>query len=348
VAGHDGYTGVSRERQGKAERNLEFLRRWIVSSPEDPAALYFLARELVPFRNGRAVPGTHIGEALLHLEKLAEMQLPPTLEVDAARLYGGALLAVGKPGKARQVLEEKGDEGVACQLLLADAELQASDGDMNAAGCALQRIRGCFDRQTRDRGPFSEPALAGPVARARAAEALVVIGSLEEARAAALEATTVTGDSSSPWTALAAVELAAGDIPAAIRSFIQAIKVDEIDPWAWCGMGEAVLALGDPAGATAPLRNAASLAPGWTEAEELLASAMLLAGDTGGIREFFSAEDRVGTPGSNAALAVVDILEGKPVGDSRLDSGTRASIGRILGRLASAGGKELADRLRSA
>jgi tetratricopeptide (TPR) repeat protein len=276
VVGHDGYVERVRRERGKAERNLAMLAKCVEASPDDPSARYFLARENIPVRGGRAVPGSHLEEALGHLEHPACSDLSPALAADAARLRAAALLALGRAKDARKVLEESGDLGVACELLRADAEIAMAQRDPDLVGSALERISGCFDRETRDRGPCSDPALAGPVARAHAAEALLLLDRLEEARRLAGEATALPGGGASAWNALAAVERSSGLVPAALKTYLRGLREDESDPWAWAGIGETLLEAGDPAGAVDPLRNAATLAPGWKRVEDALASALLL------------------------------------------------------------------------
>ncbi len=274
VVGHDGYLAARRRERDKAGRNLAFLRRQVEAQPDDPAGRYFLARERAPLRGGRAVPGDHLEEALAHLEWLdrAPRALAAALDVDAARIHAAALLARGLARQALDVLERRGDRGVACELLRADAEamLAADPGGLEAA---LSRVEACFDRATRDRGPAAEPALAGPVARARAAELLVALGRFDAARGRAEEAVGFPGGGAAPWNAMAAVARASGSVVEALRCHAHAIEADRHDPWAWLGVGTLLLELDQAREALEPLRNAERLAPGWREAGEALARA---------------------------------------------------------------------------
>jgi len=127
VIGHDGYLEGRRTNRSKGERNLELLRRRVEKEPGDPAARYFLARERIPFRGGRAVPGDHLEEALHHLGNLDRDRLSPQLRVDAARLQAAALLAGRRSREALQVLDECPDRGTGCELLRADAEMMIAE-----------------------------------------------------------------------------------------------------------------------------------------------------------------------------------------------------------------------------
>jgi tetratricopeptide (TPR) repeat protein len=283
TVGHDGYVEQRRIDRGKAERNLGLLRSMVEKNPGDAPARYFLARESIPFRGGRAVPGSHLHEAVRLLESIEPGALAPALAVDAARLQAAALLALERPAVALEVLDRDGDRGAGCELLRADAEIAQAGDDPKRLGDALKRILRCFDRESRDLGPYSDPSLAGPVARARAAEVLLRLGRPAEARRLAEEGCLLPGGGATASIALAAVCRAEGDLQGALQAYLRGLESDQVDPWAWAGMGTMLLEAGDGANAAGPLRNAVKLAPGWNAAEEALAEALRAAqgGDPG-------------------------------------------------------------------
>lgn len=349
VAGHDGYLASRRKRHGKESRNLSFLRKRVRQSPGDRAARYFLARERVPLRGGRAVPGAHLAEALEHLDRLAAEPagLSPALEADAVRLHAAALLASGDVAGASALLDGRGDDGVACTLLRADVALRLPT-EPDRLRDALERVRDCFGHETRGAGPFSEPALSGPVARARAAELLLAIGEVDPARHLAQEGTSMPGGGAACWNALAAVERGAGHRANAVKAYIQGLKADDMDPFAWAGLGEVVFDLGDVAGAAAPLKNAATLAPGWDAVDEAFVTACLIGGRESELCSLFSQRepDQLGA-GGRAGLILCGVLDGK-VPEEPVNPAVAASLGRILQRLAESGGAEVLERLAEA
>ena len=346
VVGHDGYLAARRRDRGKAGRNLELLRREVERHPDDRAARYFLARERIPVKNGRAVPGGHVHEALDHLRWLAghPATLTPALERDALRLHGAALLVQGDASAAKRVLERAGS-GVGVELLRADADLLLGTSEPERVHRALGRIRGCYGRGDEGDAPFTEPALAGAVARSRAAEALARLERLAEAGDEARRATQMTGGGAAPWNALAVVERASGNRAGAIKAYVQGIQADDMDPWTWAGMGEAVFDLGDPDGAVSALRNAATLAPGWDAVDEALAAAMFVGGRVSEVRREFEARDRWGQgAAARAALLVATLLEtgGAP---AERDESVRSAVEGLLQRIGQSGGRDLLSRL---
>jgi tetratricopeptide (TPR) repeat protein len=339
VVGHDGYARQERMARGKAERNLALLRRRVRDNPGDAAARYFLARECTPIVGGRAVPGEHLDEALVHLEWLArEGDLAATIAADAARLHAAALLARGRIEDASEVLAARGDSGVACDLLRADAEAATPDR-------ALALAKACFDRETRDRGPFSEPALAGPVARARAAEALMHLGRHDEARILCEEAMLLPGAGALPWIVLGAIARAEDDTVAAMRAYVVGLGRDAADPWAWAANGELLLASGDPEQSIDPLCRAAELAPGWDTVEEAVTTALLLEGREREAMEAFAERAALGRPAPEAAMLLAAALSGDACPMERIHPGAAESVRRVLGRVAAAGRPDLLHRL---
>jgi tetratricopeptide (TPR) repeat protein len=346
VLGHDGFQQSNRLGQGKVARRVELLERLLERGLEGPVVRYLLAREAMPLRFGRAVPGAHLPGALAHLDAVAAAEgMPPDLRAETARLQAAALLASGRAGDAAAVLEARGDRGVACDLLRADAEIARAGHDSTAAARALGLARGCFDRPTRDLGPYSEPLLAGAVARARAAEILAVMSRFEEARALATESTRSGEGAAAGWTALATVERAAGRASEALRAYLEALRVDAIDPWCWAGLGEILLAAGSAGEAVEPFRNAALLAPGWDAVEEGLASAFLLDGNEDHIARFFAERGGRMGAGAQAGLILASAAIGEPCPLERVAPEASGSVRRILGRLATAGRPDLLHRL---
>ena len=349
VVAHDGYQRARRIERGKAERNLTMLRRAVADAAEPAAQRYFLARELVPLVGGRAVPGLHLVEGIDHLNVLAldAGALPPALAADAARLHAAALLAAGRPLEAAAALERRGDRGVACDLLRADAALACAAGNPEAAGEALRLVTGCFDRATGEGEWCIEPSLAGAIARARAAEALLVLARVAEARAMVEAAARLPGGGAAPSIARAAIERSLGDWAAALRAYAAGLDADPLDPWAWAGAGEVLLEAGRPADALPPLRQAALIAPGWDRVDEALGAALLLVGRPEDARDQFASGPGASGPGAQAALFLAGAVLGSGAPLARLHQDAPDSARRILGRVASAGRPDLLQRLAS-
>jgi tetratricopeptide (TPR) repeat protein len=348
VLGHDGFQHSNRLGLGKITRRIALLEAMLAEKRgAAPLVRYLLAREATILRFGRAVPGAHLAEVLQHLAAIAEDPgtLDHNLVADAARLHAAALLATGRAVEAAEVLEDRGDRGVACDLLRADAEIAYAGEDPHAGSHALEIVRACFDRPTRDLGPYAEPLLAGPVARARAAEILARLARFDEARELAREAASLGEGSACGWAALATVERAAGHEAEALRAYLEALKLDAIDPWSWAGLGEILLAAGSAAEAVEPLRNAALLAPGWDAVEEALASAFLLDGSQDRIVEFFGERGGERGAGAQAGVILASAAAGEPCPLERVAPEADGSVRRILGRLANAGRPDLLHRL---
>lgn len=229
--------------------------------------------ETVLMKNGRALPGRRLIGALDRMEALAPLAdlLLPSEAAHLAALHAAALLAFGRAGEALVVLETRGDGSVPSELLRADTDLAASASDPSAASRALTRLLSCFDRGTRNAIGVSEPALAGSVARARAAEALSHLGRHDEARVLANLAAKLPGGGAAAKIALAVVERNDGRAGRALDACLEAVQIDPSDPWAWRHLGETAAALKKHAEAEKALRKALEIANGWTPAEELLA-----------------------------------------------------------------------------
>jgi len=347
VVGHDGYARASRDTKNKAERNLRMLLRRVEAEPSDVNARYFLVRELVPMRGGRAVPGSHLERALAHCEWLAPWKgrLAPPLAADFTRLHTAALLASGRPDDALRLLVGRSDGNPALELLRADAELALGGEDEQGARQALMRVERCFDLEDPGELPCVEPELGGPVARAHAAEALLALGRLEQAREMALTATRTEGAGAAPWNALALIERAMGDPAAALRSYLEGVRVDPYDPWAWAGIGEIVLQTGPPGEAVEPLANAAALAPGWSVAEEALTAALLLSGRSAEVVDRLPAGDDVPSPSTEAARLLAAAVADRPAPVDEAPAPARESMRRILRRVAAAGRADLLQRI---
>jgi tetratricopeptide (TPR) repeat protein len=343
VLGHDGHLLGS--RSGRSMLRQEMLRRMIAAGDEGASVRYLLARELVALRGGRAVPGLHLAEAVELLEWVSKSDgLDADARVDAARLHAAALLALGFAKEAAGVLARSGDRGVACDLLRADCALAGTMEDLRAVRSAYELARGCFDRETRDQGPYAEPALAGAIARARCAEVLARLSRFDEGRAMAEEAAKLQGGGAAPYNALACIERAAGKTAEALQAYLEALRVDPKDPWAWAGLGEVLLSSGSPKEALDPLRNAVLLAPRWDAVEEALTSALLLAGCEEEIERFFASQGEMGS-GAQAGVILASAVIGEPCPFERVDPMTGNSVRRILGRVATAGRPDLLHRL---
>lgn len=265
VVGHDGFARSSRESSGRGRRLVDLLRRRLVASYGDALSRFFLARERTPMLHGRAIPGAHVAEALVHWEWLADHpgSLPPAFAADAARLHAAALLAEGRAAEADAVLSDRCDVGTACDLLRVDADLAAAAEHPDRALRALERATRCVDRTDVP----EEPSLTGPVARARVAEASLRLGRHAAARRTLDEASCMPGGGASVWSVRAALELAEGRKAEALAALLEGLRADPSDPWAWAAFGELLLAQSDPVSAGEAFHRAASLAPQWDRAE---------------------------------------------------------------------------------
>lgn len=232
--GHDGFLRGRREAKGKSHRIVELLRRRILTADGDAYARYLLARERCPLHVGRAVPGPHLNEALVHLDWLQDHPgiLEPRLAADAVRLRAAALIARGEVASAREALSDPLAIGLAFDLLRVDVDLLDAETDASAATRALDAARACFDRD--DGGPsrFDEHTLAGPIARARAAEAALRIGDLDAAARFAEEGVCLPGGGATAWVAKGAVERARGRTEEATKAYLEGLRADPDDPWA--------------------------------------------------------------------------------------------------------------------
>jgi tetratricopeptide (TPR) repeat protein len=343
VLSHEGRLGAERRR--RARRNAELLERRLLRDPADAHSRFRLAWEQSRLSAGRALPGAWRPGALEHLEAVAGSPDAPAgpWAVEAARLRAALLLAAGRAPEALEVLDRGGDGGVACDLLRADA-LVGHGADADAAGRALELIRTCFDRSARDRGVFDEPDLPGPVARSRAAEVLLLLGSTQQALELAQEAAALPGGGAAPWNVLAAAQRALDRPLEASRCYLEGLRVDPLDPWAWGGIGELLLAARDAEQAVEPLRRAVAVAPGWDTAEEALASALLLAGRGEEALEIFGEPERAAGP-AHAALILAGAATGHGAGLERVDPAAGGSVQRILARVAAAGRPDLLHNL---
>jgi hypothetical protein len=232
--GHDGFLHARRAATGKSQRIVELLRRRVLAADGDAFARYLLARERCPLHAGRAVPGAHLHEALVHLDWLHDHPgiLEPRLAADALRLRASALIAVGDLAAARVALSDPLATGLAFDLLRVDADLREAETDVAAAARALVAARACFDRDEGDASRFDERALAGPVARARAAEAALRIGDLDAAARFAEEGVCLPGGGACAWVAKGAVERARGRTEEAAKAYLEGLRADPDDPWA--------------------------------------------------------------------------------------------------------------------
>ena len=145
--------------------------------------------------------------------------------------------------------------------------------------------------------------------------------------------------------ALAMVERANGNRAGAIKAYVEGVRADDMDPWTWAGMGDAVLELGDPGGAVSAFRNAAILAPGWDAVDEALATALFVSDRASEVRREFEARDRWGKgAAARAALVVATLLETGQA-PAEQDERVRSALDGLLQRIGQAGGLELLSRL---
>lgn len=305
--GHDGYLRARRSIKGKAQRNLDLLRRRVLAADGDASARYFLARERCPVVLGRAVPGSHLDEALVHLDWLYDHPgiLAPRLAADALRLRVSALLAQGRVEEARAALADPLATGVVFELLRIDADL----GDGNAEA-ALERARACFDRDDGGASPFDEHALSGPVVRARAAEAALRLGDVEAAARFAEEGVCLPGGGACAWVAKGAVERARGKTLEAMKAYLEGLRADPSDLWAWAAFAELVLTMGDFRTAADAFGKAAALAPGWDAVDEGLAAAFLAEERYTDLERAFEGRAEAPGEGARAALALAAAARG--------------------------------------
>lgn len=343
VLHHDGR--LSAERRRRARRNADLLERRLADDPGDARCRFHLAAERTRLLAGRALPGAWRRGALSELEIVAAAPdaLDEPWSVEAARLRAALLLGAGRAAEALEVLERGGDRGVACDLLRADA-LAGPAADPARGERALELIRDCFDRPARDRGVFDEPGLAGAVARARGAEVSLALGRPDQALELAEQAVALAGGGAAPWCALAAVQRAVGQPLAASRAYLEGLRADPLDPWAWGGIGELLLAARDAEQAIDPLSRAVAVAPGWETAEEALATALLLAGRGDDAPAVFSEPERAAGP-AHAALILAAAAAGRGAPLARVDPAAGGSVQRILARVAAAGRPDLLHNL---
>lgn len=342
VVAHEGHRLAQRARRGRAARNLQCLGRWLAEEPDNPFALYHAARERLCLRNGRAVPGSAVVQALALLEAAAE-GLPPAPRTDAARLRAACLLASGRPAEALAAFEDA-DSTVASELLRAEAETALGARDAGLVERAVGRLEALFDREADSPDGWLEPPLSGAVARARAAEALAALGRGREAAAMAERALELPGGGAAPWLARAAVRRTEGRSLDALRDLLEGLRADPTDPWAWAATGEMLLERGSAAEAAEPLRHASRLAPGWHRADEALAAALLLAGREEDIYAHFACRDETLGPGAEAALLLAGAA-GAARPPARVRPEVLGCVRRILERLACAGRPDLLERL---
>ena len=78
----------------------------------------------------------------------------------------------------------------------------------------------------------------------------------------AVDASLLPGGGAAPWTTRAEIRRARGDLQASMRDFLEALRADPHDPWAWVGLGELLIEMGAIDDARGPLDRAARLAPG--------------------------------------------------------------------------------------
>lgn len=343
VVAHEGRRLAQRVGRGRAGRNLRCLGRWLAQEPDNPLALYHAARETLSVRNGRAVPGSAVAQALALLDAAAAGPLPPAARSDAARLRAACLLASGRPAEALAAFEDD-DRTVASELLRAEAETALGARDASLAERAVRRLETVFDREADSPDGWREPSLSGAVARARAAEALVALGRGQEAAAMAERALELPGGGAAGWSARAAVRRAEGRILDALRDLLEGLRADPTDPWAWAAAGEMLLEGGSAADAVEPLRRASLLAPGWERAEEALAAALLLAGREEEISAHFTGRDEVLGAAGEAALLLAGAA-GAAAPLERVGPQAPGCARRILERLARAGRPDLLERL---
>lgn len=259
--GHDGYRHARMVSRDKVERNRRLLRASLAQDPDDAACRYFLVRELVTVAGGRAVPGASTREAV---ELLDEAAAPAgAIGADLERLRAAALLAVGRSKEAHRCLERFDGEPTPILLLRADLALATRSVSRDL----LDRVRAAFDRPERGRLPSVDSRLAGPVARARAAELLAALGETDEALRLAQAA--AGPEAAAPWVFLAghAGRARAG---AGLPYWLEGARADPHDPWVWAGLGEELLRAGATAEARPHLENALRLVPGWTRVERAL------------------------------------------------------------------------------
>ena len=339
--GHDGFLRARRVAKGKEQRTLDLLRRRVVAADGDASARYFLARERCPVVLGRAVPGSHLDEALVHLDWLYDHPgiLAPRLAADALRLRVSALLAKRRVDEARRALADPLAAGVVFELLRIDADL--AEGNAEAA---LERARACFDRDDGVASPFDEHALAGPVARARAAEAALLRGDVDGAARFAEEGVCLPGGGACAWVAKGAVECARGSTLEAMKAYLEGLRADPSDVWAWAAFAELVLSTEDFRTAADAFGKAAALAPGWDAVDEGLAAAFLAEERYTELERAFEGRSESPGEGARAALALAAAARGS-VSLLHDRQAPVAAVQRILKRLEAVGRAGIVQRL---
>lgn len=346
VVGHDGFLG-SRRSGARAARQVEMLRRAIVEHRQEPAARYLLARERVPMRGLRAVPGRHLAEALVHLEWLHDHPgaLPKRTEADACRLLAAALVASDRAEEARAALEPWRESVPVLEILSAEAHALSRPQDRQAGAESLERMRAAFDQDSGRGLPFREPRLTAADARARAAELAVRIGRWRDALRLASEAAELPGGGAAPFVALAAARLASEDRAGAREALETALERDPEDPWAWAALGGSRLSDGEAAEAVDAFRRAAAIAPGWERAEEGLAASLLVAERSSEIPAVFTGSAEGAGPAATAALALAAVAGGTVPASPAREAAVEGALTRILRLVESAGKRGLLQQL---
>jgi tetratricopeptide (TPR) repeat protein len=309
---------------------------------------YFLIRELVATRRGRAIPGTHLHEALRLCRDLDRWRgkLTPDQASEFLRLRASALLEAGFANEALRLLVTRSNGRIALKLLRAEAELALSDEDVEHTARALKRFRECLDLDDYDECRSRDLPQTSAGVRAKVAECLLRLGRREQAASTIDRAVGAPIAGPGPWIARALLAIDRGDPAAAAVEYTEAVRVDPHDPWAAAGLGEARLAAGAADEALKPLGEALRLAPGWVAAEEMLAAALLIEGKRDEMQKAFRRHG--GSPGlvGEAVHLLETAVQGTRPVVTTIDPETERTVRRILLRAASAGRDDVVDQTR--
>ena len=346
VIGHDGFRS-ERRNGNRSRRMVDMLRHAVLEREHEPSARYALAKERLRTRGLQAIPGTHVREALTHLDWLADHAgvLPKRFEADAARLRVTAMIAAGRYAEARVAVEPWRETGPVFEALYAEAGFEERAGDGAQASEFLDRFRGCFDQDGGRGLPFRQPSLTGACIRARAAEMCVRLGRLPEAEKLASEAAALPGGGAAPAVARGLIQRARKNRDGARDAFHEGTESNPHDPWAWLGLGEQALEAGDAPEAIEALARCSRIAPGWGRADEALTAALLIAERQDEIPAIFGSREEGNGASGQVALALAAVAADREPPATEPAPGFEEALSRVLRAVESAGKKGLLQKL---
>ena len=272
VARHLGYLPERLASRDKKQRNENLLRAEVRRAPEDPAARFLLARELITAAGGDLLACPANREALEALERARSLagaaRLAHHLERD--RLIARLSLLFGQSARARDLLDALPRSARATLPILAalgEWELEAG-----SPGKAIDLFHRCLESGPEAAGPLGDvdPRWAGAWAHERIGRAHWRAGDPIAAARAAARARQLGPTEAGPALLEAALAHAAGDSTRALATLVQAARQAPHDPRPHRAMGEILLEVGMKDPARTAVETALKIAPGWEDAQRLL------------------------------------------------------------------------------